>query len=171
MTVLLRAKIYRAVSRRSLINNSWAWSGAHRLPEGEALGEVAAELIELGGIRLGLCTFRDDIHAEIVTQCDDRSQYNRPRSLGIRPHKGPVDLDGVERKTLQVGQRGMAGAEVIKREAGAELLDARQDQRRLLRIFHDNRLCDFQLERAAEQAGAREYGAQVVDQVVLEQLA
>jgi len=39
-------------------------------------------------------------------------------------HKGLVDLDGVEREPLQIGQRRMAGAEIIQRQSGTEFADA-----------------------------------------------
>jgi hypothetical protein len=43
----------------------------------------------------------------------------------------------------------MAGAEVVEREAGAELADALEHLRGVLRVLHDQRLCQLELERAA----------------------
>ena len=54
-------------------------------------------------------------------------------------------------KALQIGERGMAGAEIVERQAGAEFADARQNLRGMLGIFHHQRLGEFQLERAARQ--------------------
>jgi hypothetical protein len=67
---------------------------------------------------------------------DDRTQDHRPRAARGGAHEGLVDLDGVERKALQIGQRGMAGAEVVERKPGAKLADARQDLRGMFGIFH-----------------------------------
>ena len=53
---------------------------------------------------------------------------------------------------------------------GAELLDAREHLRGVLGIFHHQRFGEFELERAARQRRAREHGAQVLDQVVAQQL-
>src|SRR5260370_32550728 len=89
--------------------------GVHRLAEGKALRVFAAELIELDRVRIGLRAFGDDVHAEVVGERDDRFQDHRARAAAGGSHEGLVDLDGVERKALQIGERGMAGAEIIKR--------------------------------------------------------
>ena len=94
--------------------------GIHRLAEGEALGVFAAELIQLNGIRICFRAFRDHVHAEVVRERDDRAQDHRPRALAGGAHERLVDLDGVEREALQIGQRGMAGAEIVERQSGAE---------------------------------------------------
>ena len=73
-------------------------------------------------------------------------------------------------KALQIGQRGMAGAEIIQRQPGSEFADPRQHLRRMLRVLHHQRFGQFQLERAARHRGARQHGADVVDQIVAQQL-
>ena len=65
----------------------------------------------------------------------------------------------------------MAGAEVVERQPGAELADPLQHLRGVLRILHHQRLGEFELERAAGHRGARQHGADVVDQVMAQQLA
>ena len=60
----------------------------------------------------------------------------------------------------------MAGAEIVERQAGAELADAGEDHRGVLGIFHHQRFRDLQLERTARQRRARQHAAQVLDQVV-----
>ena len=73
-------------------------------------------------------------------------------------------------KALQIGERGMAGAEIVERQAGAEFLDAGQHLRGMLGIFHDQRFGDLELERAARQRGAAQHAAQILDQIVAQQL-
>ena len=65
----------------------------------------------------------------------------------------------------------MAGAEIVEREAGAELADALEHLRGVLRVLHHQRFGQLELERAAREARAREHRAQVVDQILPQQLA
>ena len=64
----------------------------------------------------------------------------------------------------------MPGAKIVERQPDAELLDAREHLRGVLGIFHHQRFGDFQLEGAARQRRARQHAAQVLDQVVAQQL-
>src|SRR3972149_4972113 len=59
--------------------------------------------------------------AESVGERDDRAQDQRPPAAIARAHQRLVDLEHVEGEALQIGERGMAGAEVVEREAGAKL--------------------------------------------------
>ena len=86
----------------------------HRFAEGEALGIFAAELIEFDRVGIGLGAFGHHIHAEVVGERDDRFQDHRPGAAVGGAHERLVDLDGVEREALQIGQRGMAGAEIVQ---------------------------------------------------------
>ena len=65
----------------------------------------------------------------------------------------------------------MPGPEVIKRQPGAELANALEHLRGMLRILHHHRLRELELERAAREGGARDHGAQVVDEILPQQLA
>ena len=115
----------------------------------------AAQLIELDRVRIGLGAFGDHVHAEVVGERDDRFQDHRAGAAAGGADEGLVDLDGVERKALQIGQRGMAGAEIVQRQADAEFADAGQHLRRVFRVFHHQRFGQFELERAARHRGAR----------------
>ena len=97
---------------------------------------------------------------------NDRAQDHGPCAARGGAHERLVDLYCVEGKALQIGERGMAGAEIVKREPGAEFLDAREHLRGVLRIFHHQRFSDFQLEGAARDRRAPQHTAQVLDQVV-----
>ena len=94
--------------------------GVHRFAEGKALRVFAAQLIELDRIRVRLGAFRHHVHAEVMRQRDDRFQDHRAGAAAGGAHERLVDLDGVERETLQVGQRGMAGAEIVEPRATEE---------------------------------------------------
>src|SRR4051794_3608984 len=93
----------------------------HRLAVEEALHVFAAELLELESVGFRLGTLRDDIHAEIMGERDDRAQDDTAVAGAAAAHEGLIDLDGIEGKALQVGERGITRAEIVERQAGAEL--------------------------------------------------
>ena len=130
----------------------------------------AAQLIELDRIGVGLGALGDHVHAEVVRQRDDRFQDDGARAAARGADERLIDLDGVEREALQIGQGRMSGAEIVERQAGAELANPLQHLRRVLRILHHQRFRQFQLQRAARDRRARQHGADVVDQVVPQQL-
>ncbi len=66
-------------------------------------------------------------------------------ALGFLTGDGAVDLDSVEGEALQIGQRGIAGAEIIERQSRAEILDPSQNLRREFRIFHHQAFAELQL--------------------------
>src|SRR5262245_9516183 len=143
---------------------------AHGLAEVIALRIFAAELRELDRIRIGFGALGHDFHAEIVRERDDRAQDHGARALAVRPYEGLVDLDGVERKALQVGERGVAAAEIVECQARAKVADALQHLRGVLGILHHQRFRKLELERATRKACARNHRAQVVDEVLPQQL-
>jgi len=55
-----------------------------------------------------------------------------------------ADLDLVERKTLQVAQRGIAGAEIVQRDPDADRAKMMQDGERGVVIANENRLSNPQ---------------------------
>ena len=67
-------------------------------------------------------------------------------------HEGLVDLDRVEREALQVGEGGIARAEIVERQAGAEIAQAREHLGRVFRILHHEALGHLDLERAGQDA-------------------
>ena len=85
-------------------------------------------------------------------------------------HKGPVDLQLVQRQALQVGQRRIAGAEVVQREAQAMLLQLGHLVDDLLDIFHQHAFGQFQLEVLGVGAGAVKSLQHVFDELRLAEL-
>ena len=70
-------------------------------------------------------------------------------------HERAVDLDRVERQLAQVGQRRVAGPEVVEDDADAQRAELLQDAEARLGAVHDAGLGDLQLERARLEAGRR----------------
>ena len=54
-----------------------------------------------------------------------------------------VDLDRVDRQRLQMSQRGMAGAEIVERDAAASLAQGADEARRFLNIVERRGLGDL----------------------------
>src|SRR6266849_997740 len=144
--------------------------GVDRFAEHVALRVFAAELVELDRIGIGFGALGDHIHAQIVGERDDRAQDHRPLALAGGAHEGLIDLERVEREALQVGERGMSGAEIVERQAGAELADAGQHLRGMFGVLHHQGFGELELERAARRPMAGEHRAKIVDQIVAEQL-
>src|SRR5262245_8179883 len=64
----------------------------------------------------------------------------------------------------------MAGAEIVERKAGTQLADLGQQLRRVLRVLHDERLGQLELQSATRERRARDDRTQVVDQIMAQQL-
>src|SRR5262249_37745185 len=99
------------------------------------------------------------------------TQDHRPLALARRAHERLIDLDRVEGEPLQIAERGMAGAEVVERQPGAELADAGEHLRGVLRVLHNEGFGELKLERAACQARAGDERTKVMDQVLPQQLS
>ena len=75
--------------------------------------------------------------------------------------EGAVDLDGVDGERLKVAQRGEAGAEIVERDAAAEIAQRADETRRFLDVVQRRRLGDLDHEPAgdiglaAQQRGRR----------------
>src|SRR5215204_5367541 len=65
----------------------------------------------------------------------------------------------------------MSGAEIVERQPGAELAHAGEHLRGIFRVLHHDRLGELELEASARQRRARQYRAQVLDQVAAQELA
>src|SRR5262249_40113936 len=76
-----------------------------------------------------------------------------------------IDLDLIEREAAEIAERGIAGAEVVERNADAELLELVQDRQRVLAVLHEDPLGDFELEPVRRQSRFGENPRHSVDQV------
>src|SRR4051794_25484086 len=91
-----------------------------------ALGEVAAEAPQRGQLLRRLDAFGDGGHPEDGSQVDDGLDDGLGRGILDRRGEAAVELEHVEREVLQPGERGVAGAEVVERQAEAAF--AQQEQ-------------------------------------------
>ena len=93
-----------------------------RAREEVALGVVAAEAAQLRELRLVLDPLGDRVEREGPGHADHRLDDRRALLLDAEAvDEGAVDLQRVEGEAVEVGERGVAGAEVVEDEANAEL--------------------------------------------------
>ena len=78
--------------------------------------------------------------------------------------EGLVDLDLVERELVQVIERRVAGAEIVERQADAELLEMLDRHAGLFRFLQQQALGDFELEPLRAQAGFCQRGSDMQHQ-------
>src|ERR1035437_7058221 len=100
-----------------------------------------------GELFFGLDAFGNNRQREGTTQSqngvDDRGGLEIIPDFG---DEGLVDLDLVERKGLQVGERRISGSEVVHGDAYAEVLYLAQDGDGAIEILEQYALRDFDLE-------------------------
>ena len=108
---------------------------------------------------VSLDPFRRCRHAKALTQRGDGTNDCYPaRVISRAPHEGLVDLDLVEGKAAQIGQRRVAGAEVVHRNThsdGARLVEHVESHRL---IAEQHAFCNFQLQAMRIEAAFGEGG-------------
>ena len=122
-----------------------------------ALGQVAAELGQ-GGRLLGLLhALGHGVQMQGAGQSDDGPGHRRLLGPARDPvHERLVDLDGVDRHPPQVGQRGVAGAEVVDGQVRAEPLQLVEADDRHLKVVHQDALGDLQGQALGGEPGVAE---------------
>ena len=122
-----------------------------------ALAAVAAHLAQAGQLQRRLQALGDHGDAERVAEVDDRLDDRRVLACrGRARRRSPVDLDRLDREALEVGQRRVAGAEVVDGEVQAEAAQVAQGDRRRLDVGEQRGLGDLQPQRVGGDAGLAE---------------
>ncbi len=143
----------------------------HRPAVEPALRQLAAQLAQAAGLRLGLDALGDQRRAPGCGRA--RSMRARWRRVGARracrAMKERSIFSVLIGKRLQVGQRRVAGAEVVDRQArGPVARSSCSVALRALVVAHQHRLGDLQLERTAGRSRCAPSSARtVVQQVVV----
>ena len=104
---------------------------------------------------LRLDPFGGRIHLQGIGQADNRRDDRGVPAFGAghAANEALVDLDLVERRVLQIAERGIAGPEVVEREPHAQQLQLREHVRRGIFIAQEDRLGQFQFQPLGLQAG------------------
>ena len=96
-----------------------------------ALTNPAPERHELLHLPRRLDAFRHDIEVQSAREVQDRADdFAAVLTLVETRHKRSIDLQCVDGKSLQVAQRRVSGAEIIKTDARAVALQIAQDRTR-----------------------------------------
>src|SRR6202035_5639044 len=94
-------------------------------------------------------TFRHDPHVQAFAHTDHSADNARIVLLvSYIADKGSIDLQGVDRKALQVSQTRITGAEVIERELYTNVFESCKHYRRGFRILHKEGLCQLEFQIA-----------------------
>jgi hypothetical protein len=116
-----------------------------------ALHRFAAVGAQVARLRFGLDAFGHQVQAQAARDRDDRQDHRIVALLVVDLlHEGLVDLDRVDREAVQVGQRRIAGAEVVDRHRHAQLAQFVELLDRVLRIADADVLGDLDLDLAGE---------------------
>ena len=83
----------------------------------------------------------------------------------------PVDLELVDGKPLEVGERRVARSEVVEREVHPHLVEARQHLDRPVRVEHEHGLGDLDPEEPRLEPAAVELGGDRARKVEVDQVA
>src|SRR5437588_7965099 len=93
-------------------------SGGERPANMIALGIVTTHAREEVERAVILHTFRHDFQSKAVPQICDRADDEDVALIHVHVlHKRPIDLDLIDREPLEMGERGVAGAEVVDRDS------------------------------------------------------
>ncbi|HEX2160444.1 MAG TPA: hypothetical protein VHF88_01320 [Thermoleophilaceae bacterium] len=138
-----------------------------------ALGVDAAEVAEGIGLGGGLDALGDGADAERLGELEDRLDDGVVLAAGVHAgDEGAVDLEDVDgQQVAQVAQGRVADAEVVDREADAELGELAQRLESDVGVGDHCALGDLEAEPLGLDAGIRERRADDADEVVGEQLA
>ena len=141
--------------------------GVERTCEQEALAAVAVLVPQQRELLLLLDALGEGLDRERLAELHEGVDQRLALlvALSTRDERA-VDLQRVDREALQVGERGVAGAEVVDRDAHAELLDRGQPRGGLLGVAHQRGLGDLDRQRVGVEAALAERVFDVGDELV-----
>jgi hypothetical protein len=112
-----------------------------------ALTDVAAQPKEHVGDVLRFDPFGDGGKAEAVAEADDGGgDLSAVPGMGHGADEASVDLELVEGQELEVAEAGIAGAEVVEREAGTLFLQLGRDSGGVFGVVDEGAFCDLEDE-------------------------
>ena len=100
--------------------------GVERPAEEPALRILAAERQQHIALLLGFDPLGHRVQADFPGQADHALQQRRGHARRDRAGEAAIDLELVERETAEIAERGIAGAEIVHRQADAVKLERHQ---------------------------------------------
>src|SRR3569833_2262607 len=143
-----------------------------RLCEVEALPRHATQLEKRGDLLLELDPLRHDVQSQGAAECDHGACQLRPVVVRCQPaDEGAIDLEDVDRETMQVRQRRIPSAEIIERETDTERLQLLQALQVVLRVGHDGALGQLHDQVLRLETGDGQRVGDVPDEIAVLQMA
>ncbi len=144
----------------------------HRLAVVEALRVLAAKRPQEQDIIRPVDALRDHRFAKLVRERDDRAHDGGAAGvLHRRTDQFGINLHFVDGKSLKIGQRCIAGAKLIEREADAGFSQLVEQVGGLLGIVHDHRFGHLKLHRPRRKALSARKPAHLLHKLWHKQLA
>ena len=123
-----------------------------RAAEEPALPVVASQAHEEVALLDGLYTLGGDLHAERVGEADDAGAEGLLAvAFGESGDKAAVDFDDVDLEGVELGERGVARAEVVERETDPGATEARETVTVGVAAVEEDALGDFEDDGARGQ--------------------
>ncbi len=114
----------------------------------------------------------DDLEAEVVAEVDRRADDDQVTLVAQhRRDERAVDLQLVDRHLAQVGERRVAGAEVVDRQVHPELAEAADGRQRAVGIGHEHALGDLELQGIGRQRVGGQQPLDPLGKIAVEQIA
>ena len=130
--------------------------GGHGFAEEPSLGVADSAGDEELRLRFGLDTFSDGLEVERAGHLNNVNDDLAGCAVGVDGFdEGLIDFERVERKRLQAGERGVAGAEVVDGDAEAAAAQV-ADERGGFRITEEGALGSFNADVVGQSAGGVE---------------
>ena len=110
---------------------------------------VAAQVAQASGLTMCLHPLGRDLELQALSQADNRRDDGFIIGVLLQiPHEASVDLDMIDRKLLEMGQRCISGPEVIQRDLDSMMPELGECRRHIVRVSaKKNGFGDFHLER------------------------
>ena len=119
----------------------------HRRAAIEALEHVAPLVAQGIELTLRLDALGDDFHRQAVRHGDHGTGDGQVvTTVWQVPDEGAVDLEDIDREFLEVGERRIAGAEVVDRQANPQRAQRFEQRGGFDHVLHDRRFGDFEFE-------------------------
>ncbi len=139
--------------------------------EQETLRGHAAELQEVRHLVVDLHALGHGLESERLAEHHDGARKLRSLArLGQAAHEGAVDLEDIDRETVQVRQRRVAGTEVVDREPNAQRLQLAELDQVRLGVVHHRAFGQLDQQALGLEAGDFQRVTDVADQVALLQV-
>src|SRR3954471_10106250 len=144
----------------------------HRPAQMVSLRIAAPQLAQDLELPLVLHPFRHHLHVQALRQREDGvDDLQRLLGLADALDEAAVDLQGVDGELVQVGERRVAGAEVVEVDAHSHRPELGHVARDLRVLFHQQRLGHFQPQGARREARLAQHFRHVGEQAGALELA